>query len=132
MAKANNGIHIQVEVNKRSIGDKVWNTNVWNVGLNYDIGRKFAKIVDPWVPYDTGKLSKDITIGTSAISGGIDVVYTADYASKQYYGDEFHHKTEVHPLASAHWADVAMQTEREHFVKEVEDLIRERYRHGQE
>jgi hypothetical protein len=123
-------IKIDVNINEHTIGDKIWNTNVWTTGLNWDIGQTFAKIVDPWVPYDTGKLSQDISYYTSATSGGVEVVYESEYAQKQYYGEEFHHKTEVHPLATAKWDQVAMQTKRDEFAKEVERIIKERYKNG--
>lgn len=125
------GINIKVNINERAIGDKIWNTDVWTTGLNWEIGKAFAKVVNPWVPYDTGHLSENISYYTSAASGGVEVVYEAEYARKQYYGEEFHHKTEVHPLATAKWDQVAMQTQRDVFVKEVERIIKESYKNGQ-
>ena len=89
-----------------------------------EVHTEFANIIDPWVPYDTGNLSKDITIDASG------VVYNADYAAKQYYGTEFNHKTEVHPLATAHWDQVAMQTEKEVLAAKVREILIRRINSG--
>jgi hypothetical protein len=85
----------------------------------------FAQTIDPYVPYDTGYLSK----GSVEIESD-GVVYTAEYAQKQYYGDEFRHKTEVHPLATAFWDRVAMQTELDSFAEGVKEIILRRLGNG--
>ena len=86
---------------------------------------RFAQIVDPYVPYDTGYLSQD-----SVEIDAEGVTYTADYAWKQYYGEEYNHNTEVHPLATAHWDKVAMQTEYATLVNDIQDIIREKLANG--
>ena len=88
---------------------------------------RFAQIIDPYVPYDTGYLSQD-----SVEIEADGVVYTADYAWKQYYGEDFKHKTEVHPLATAFWDKVAMETHFDEFAEEVREILVRRLRSGQE
>lgn len=86
---------------------------------------RFAQIIDPYVPYDTGYLSQ----GSVEINAD-GVTYTADYAWKQYYGEDFKHKTEVHPLATAFWDKVAMETHFEEFADEVKEIIIRRLNNG--
>lgn len=86
-----------------------------------------AQTVDPWVPYDTGYLSK----GSVEIDE-TGVIYTADYAWRQYYGENFNHKREVHPLATAFWDKVAMETQFDAFAEGVKEIIIRRYNSGQE
>ena len=85
----------------------------------------YAQILDPYVPYDTGYLSQD-----SVEIQPDGVVYTADYAWKQYYGTEFRHKTDVHPLATAFWDKVAMETQYDNFAEGIKEIIIRRYNNG--
>ena len=89
------------------------------------IHARFAQILDPYVPYDTGYLSQD-----SVEIEAYGVVYTADYAWKQYYGEDFKHKTEVHPLATAFWDKVAMENHYDEFVEDVREILVRRMRNG--
>ena len=89
-----------------------------------EVNRAFSKIIDPWIPYDTGRLSKDLTITAEGVT------YNAEYAAKQYYGDEFHHKQTVHPLATAHWDEVAMQTEMTTLIQQVKEILIRRIKSG--
>lgn len=93
-------------------------------GVMTEVHQAFAEIINPYVPYDTGNLSQDITVSAEGVT------YHADYAAKQYYGEEFHHNKEHHPLASAHWDAVAMQTEKEAFANRVTEIIKERENNG--
>ena len=86
---------------------------------------RYAQILDPYVPYDTGYLSQD-----SVEIESYGVVYTADYAWKQYYGTEFRHKIDVHPLATALWDKVAMETHYDEFAEEVKEIILRRLNNG--
>ena len=89
------------------------------------IQARLAQVVFPYVPYDTGYLSED-----SVEIEADGVVYTADYAWRQYYGTEFNHKRDVHPLATAFWDKVAMQDHYDEFAQDVKDIIVERYNNG--
>lgn len=86
---------------------------------------RYAQILDPYVPYDTGYLSQD-----SVEIEPFGVVYTADYAWRQYYGEEFNHKRDVHPLATAFWDKVAMETHIDEFAEDVKEIILRRYNNG--
>ena len=91
-----------------------------------EVHQAFAKIIDPWIPYDTGRLSKDLTISAEGVT------YNAEYAAKQYYGDEFNHKQTVHPLATAHWDEVAMQTEMVALEMQVKEILIRRINSGRQ
>ena len=86
---------------------------------------RYAQILDPYVPYDTGFLSQ----GSMEIES-YGVVYTAEYAWKQYYTTTFHHKTDIHPLATAYWDKVAMETHIDEFAEDVKEIIMRKYGNG--
>lgn len=85
------------------------------------VNQAYADIVNPWIPYDTGRLSKDITVSPRGIT------YNAPYSAEQYYGVHIHHQTQHHPLATAYWDKVAMETQREEFNREAAKIIIERW-----
>lgn len=89
----------------------------------YEIHMAFARKIDPWVPYLTGDLSKLIEITPESVK------YTQPYAAYQYYGVGFNHTRDTHPLASAMWDKVAMETQLDSFKAEVQDIMRRRL-HG--
>lgn len=119
-----NIINTKVEVDVSGIADKLYSL-LTDPDVMTEVHREFADTIDPWVPYDTGELSQNLTIDASGVT------YNADYAAKQYYGTEFHHKREHHPLASAKWDEVAMQTERDAFALKVRDILIRRLSSGQ-
>lgn len=83
----------------------------------YEIHMAFARKIDPWVPYLSGDLSKLIQIEPDCVR------YTQPYARYQYYGVGFNHTIDTHPLASALWDKVAMQTQLESFKAEVQEIL---------
>lgn len=87
-----------------------------------EVHNVFAKMIDPWVPFLEGPLSQTLRISPE----GVD--YLVPYAHYQYTGDGFNHTTEYHPLATARWDEVAMQTELERFKKEVTAILERRAR----
>lgn len=90
-----------------------------------EVHREFANIINPWIPYDTGRLAdKDVRINAEGVT------YYAPYASKNYYGDDIHHKTDKHPLATAYWDKVAMQTEQELLAERVKEILVRRINNG--
>lgn len=119
------GVNIKINIDTNAIADRLM---LPLTDTMYDVCNAFVDIVDPYVPYDTGKLSGEVDF--AKITNGALVTYTAPYARKQYYGEEFHHNTEYHPLATAYWDKVAMQTKRDEFNKEVERIVKEHYRNG--
>lgn len=79
------------------------------------IHQLFAEMVDPWTPFLTGALHSDITVGPDGVT------YNVPYAAEKYYGTVYH--KEVHPLATDHWDQVAMETQMEAFEEKVKDIL---------
>ena len=91
------GVSVTVTVDSSYVLEKLQNV-VNDDWTRTTVNARFAQIIDPYVPYDTGYLSQD-----SVEIEPDGVYYTAPYAWRQYYGEDFNHKTEVHPLATARW-----------------------------
>ena len=90
-----------------------------------EVHQTFADIINPWIPYDTGRLAdKDVRITAEGVT------YYAPWAEKNYYGDDIQHRTDKHPLATAYWDKVAMQTEREKLALEVKEILIRRLGNG--
>ena len=87
-----------------------------------EIHNEYAKIVDPWVPYLNNPLSTTLEITPQYIE------YLVPYAHKQYTHPEFNHTVEHHPLATAYWDKVAMQTELDKFKQIVKEILERRAR----
>lgn len=116
-------ITTNVTVHTDVIMQKVENA-IHDEGVMTQVHQAFAEIIDPWIPYDTGNLSQDITVSAECVT------YNADYASIQYYETEFNHKREHHPLATAYWDKVAMQTEKERLAREASEIVKRRLKNG--
>lgn len=87
-----------------------------------EIHNLFAKTIDPWVPFLEGPLSQTVEIEPHLIR------YIQPYARYQYFGVGFNHTIDYHPLASALWDEVAMQTQRDTFVEDVRQILARRAR----
>ena len=107
---------IKVTFNADAITERL-NNAINDVEVRAEIAKDFAHTIDPYVPYDTGKLSKTATTDSKGVQ------YHVPYAAKNYYGEDIRHKTEHHPLATAYWDKVAMQTEGEAFTERVKEKI---------
>lgn len=81
------------------------------------IHNSLAKHCDPYVPFLNGFLSQTHVIGPEG------VCYIVPYARYQYFGENFHHTTEFHPLASAKWDEAMMRDHGEEFEQEVRDIL---------
>ena len=82
---------------------------------------KLYEILNPYVPFRTGQLAeRDVRIKADGIT------YFAPWAEKNYYGVDIKHNPAVHPLATAYWDEVAMQSEYDTLCKEVEEILRRR------
>lgn len=108
-----------VEVNERLLQDKL------DVIANDDrvmlqINNELARIIDPWVPFLEGALAQTIEVDPKGIT------YTQPYATRQYYGVDFNHTKDYHPLASAMWDEAAMTVKREEFERIVENIVTKR------
>jgi len=119
-------ISVKVDVDMDGITKRIEDV-IHDEAVMTEVHEAYADVLNPYVPYDTGYLSQD-SVEVSAEG----VTYTADYAWKQYYGTEYNHKKEVHPLATAMWDKVAMQTEKEAFAETVREIIVRRLNSGQE
>lgn len=119
---SDNVIHIDIQINEQAIYAKT-------VGLLSDpqvmteVHRVFADIIDPWVPMDTGELATNLTIDETGVTYNAYDESDGHYAAKNYYGIDIKHKKDKHPLATAYWDKVAMQTERERLAQEVKDIL---------
>lgn len=82
-----------------------------------EIHNLFAKTIDPWVPFLEGPLSQTLEITPEYVK------YIVPYAHRQYNGVDFKHTTDYHPLASAQWDKVAMQTQLDSFTEEVKKIL---------
>jgi len=83
-----------------------------------------AKRCDPYVPFLEGPLSQTNQVSAKGVR------YIQPYARYQYYGTDFNHTTEFHPLASAMWDKAMLRDHREEFNQEVKDIIVWRIKEG--
>lgn len=109
-------VQSKVNVHLSGIEDK-FNELINDPATMLEIHTLFAKTIDPWVPYLHGPLSQTIKIEPDCVR------YTQPYARRQYYGVDFNHTKDTHPLASALWDKVAMQTQREVFAEQVHEIL---------
>ena len=97
----------------------------------------------PYIPYKTGLLAslmavsedaeQNITISPEqSMMMGLEVIKTdpnnvihfkAPYADKQYEGTDFNFTRDLHPLAQAHWAQVAADLHGEQIINELKQYI---------
>ena len=111
----------KVDINSKRIQQKL--SRIGNdPQLMLEVHTSFARMINPWVPFLHGPLSQTVEIEPTCVR------YIQPYARYQYYGVGFHHTTDYHPLASAMWDKVAMQTQRKPFAKQVQNIIKRRYR----
>lgn len=86
------------------------------------IHNTLAKMCDPYVPFLEGPLSQTNVVSPEGVR------YIQPYARYQYYGEDFNHTTEYHPLASAMWDKAMLRDKGEEFRIEVELIVKERLR----
>ena len=115
-------VKVNVHFNEKDIQNKL-ESLINDPAVMYEVHMKFARIIDPWVPYLSGDLSKLIEIHPDCVR------YTQPYARRQYYGLDFNHTIDTHPLASAMWDKAAMETQLGSFKAEVKKIL-ERRAHG--
>jgi hypothetical protein len=82
------------------------------------IHNTLAKRCDPYVPFLNGPLSQTNQVSAEGVR------YIQPYARYQYYGTDFNHTLDYHPLASAMWDKAMLRDHRDEFNREVEDIIR--------
>lgn len=94
-----------------------------NQKLNLFMAQECMRLMNPFVPMDTGALSQ--TVETKATNESGVVHYIVPYAHRQYNGTSFNFSKEKHALATHHW-DKAM------LIAKGSQLVRtiEKYREG--
>lgn len=108
-------IKFKVHINDEKLAKQL--TGMVDDKTMLEIHNLFAKTIDPWVPYLNNPLSTTLEITPEYVK------YIVPYAHRQYTGIDFKHTTEHHPLASAQWDKVAMQTQLDSFTEEVKKIL---------
>ena len=107
---------IKVSVSKKIDSSKLTKSIEGNSNMLTYSEKTFAELVDPYVPYRTGRLSKDVSIHNGSIT------YNAPYASKVYQNN-MNFRKDKHPLATSHWDKVALPQVRQQWEKSVQDYL---------
>lgn len=87
-----------------------------NPKFKTEVNKLFAEKCDPYVPYITGELSRNIKVDQNGIT------YQQPYASNVYDSMNVHNK-EHHPLASSKWDEVAFANHKEELEEGVKEII---------
>lgn len=111
---------MNVHVNEQAIEAKI--DELLDDSTMLAVHNAFARLIDPWVPMLEGPLSQTLEITPEYVR------YLVPYAHYQYNGINFNHTTTYHPLASAQWDKVAMQTQMPQFEAEVTEILKRRAR----
>lgn len=82
------------------------------------IHNTLAKRCNPYVPFLNGPLSQTAEVSPDGVT------YVQPYARYQYYGDNFNHTVEFHPLASARWDKAMLRDHGEEFNTEVKEILK--------
>ena len=116
----NKAVHVDVYINEMALKQKM--ENLLDDNTMRQIGQLFVEMCDPYVPYLTGALSDP----SNVIVREYGITYTKDYASNQYYGTEFNHTLEPHPLATALWDKVMLSERGDEFYQGVQYILERR------
>lgn len=111
-------IEVKVKINDKHIQDIV--DDLLDNKTMLEIHNLLYKMCDPYVPYLEGPLSQTVEVSATGVR------YIVPYARYQYYGDDFHHNTEYHPLASARWDEAMMRDHGDEFNEQVTEILRRR------
>ena len=74
-------------------------------------------LVEPFVPYNTGRLCNDVTVKPFSFE------YNAPYAETVYNDLKRNFRKDKHPLATAQWVEVAMPVVRDYFIQDLQSYI---------
>lgn len=94
-----------------------------NQKLNLFMANTAMRLMNPFVPMDTGALSQTVEVTATDKVGKIH--YQVPYAHYQYTGVSFNFSKEKHPLATHHWDKAMMLAKKNELIKSVE-----KYRKG--
>lgn len=112
---------------KKNIADKALKQKFDQLDLLTDTQTSLAiydvlkKECNPYVPRLYGPLSENAQTTPEGVvygSGG-----EQPYARYQYYGVNFKHTLDYHPLASAKWNQAMMRDKKDEFTKQIKDII---------
>lgn len=104
-----------IEINESAIEAKL--LELVDSQTMLEIHNVFAKYCDPYVPMLEGPLSQTVEITPEYIR------YNQPYAHYQYYGEEFNHTLDYHPLASAKWDEAMLRDRRDEFIANVKEIL---------
>ena len=88
--------------------------------LKFRIAAEFERYCDPYVPFKTGALAQTTNVTPDYVE------YLVPYAHYQYVGEHFNHTLIFHPLATAYWDRVMLETQGEEFLEQVKAHIHNR------
>ncbi len=111
-------IEVNVDIMDKSIEDKL--DSLVDDRTMLQIHDLLAKMCDPYVPFLEGPLSQTNEVTPQGVR------YVQPYARYQYYGTEFNHTIDVHPLASAMWDKAMLRDHGDEFRVQVHDILRRR------
>ena len=80
----------------------------------------WRRLVEPYVPMQTGTLKDTVDVNGSAGQG--EIVYKVPYAHYQYEG-QFNHRKDMHPKASRQWDKAALPTEQPKLIRSLQKYI---------
>lgn len=112
-------VKVDIKVDLHGLADKLDSIQEDDEAM-LEINNILARYCDPYVPYLNGPLSRDVEVSPHG------VLYVQPYARRQYYGDNFRHTVDTHPLASARWDEAMMRDHEYEFLDEVEQVILKR------
>lgn len=95
---------------------------------------EWYRFMFPYIPFITGTLASTTEFGTDltpeqAMLQGLESIkdnihFRVPYASNQNNGDNFNFTKDLHPMAQAHWEQVAADLHGDQIVKELKDFIK--------
>lgn len=105
---------IKSNIKSQNEGKKIeTNSELWTYAAS-----TWRDLISPFVPYNTGNLCENVTIDSGEIK------YNAPYALETYENArKLHFRTDKHPLASAHWDEVAKPSQEGYLVSSLQDFI---------
>ena len=114
-------IGIKVNVNPNSVQNKL--SKLFNDDQTMlEIHNLLAKMCDPYVPFLNGPLSQTVQVEPNCVR------YIQPYARYQYFGVDFNHTLDFHPLASALWDQAMLRDHGEEFNQQVRAILARRAR----
>ena len=109
-------VSVRVTIHENGIMNKLNQLGQDSVTM-LEIHNLLAKMCDPYVPFLNGPLSQTVEVEPNCVR------YVQPYARYQYYGIDFNHTLDFHPLASAMWDKAMLRDHGEEFVQQVKEIL---------